>query len=103
MTAEEAEIAVNIANLQLENEPHGCPVGRPDPDAIPSIGPFYFIAIDEVDRGFQLRQQIVHFADIVLAVTIGIEDEVFLGIHETGNQRSPVSQVSFVVNDTNKW
>jgi hypothetical protein len=102
MTPKKTEIAVDVADLQAENASHRLPIRGTDPDAVPGICAFDFITIHEVDCRLHLGQQIVHFPHVILAVAIGIEDEVFSGVREPGNQRSAVSQISFMVDDTKK-
>ena len=67
------------------------------------IRAFYFVAIDQIDVGPEFGKKIVHFADVVLTVAVGVEDEVLCGVRESGNQRRAISSIGFVVDHAQEW
>src|SRR5438874_11676476 len=103
MTAEQAEIAVDVANRQAKNPAHRAAVRSSDPDAIPGVGAYDLVTMHEIDVRTEFRKQIVHFADIVLAVAVGVEDQILLRVLEAGNQRSTVAEVPLVMNHAQVW
>src|SRR5262245_10801804 len=102
MAAKETKIAVHVPNREAENPTHALPIHGADPDAIPGIRAFDFVTVDEVDIGLELRQQTVKFADVILTIAIGVENEILLGVLESADQRCPVSQIVFVMDDAKK-
>ncbi len=98
VTAEKPKIAIDVANRQAEHPSHRAPVCGADPDAIPGVGAFDFVTVDKINVGREFGQEIVHFAHVVLAIAIRIEDEIFLDVCETGNQCRSVAEISFVMN-----
>ena len=95
--ANQAEVAVHVANRQREGKAH-CPAIRgADPDPIPGVGAFHLVAVDEIDVGTELSQKVVDFADIVLSVSVGIEDQILSGIREAGDERGSISEIPRVV------
>src|SRR2546422_1618639 len=49
VSPEQAEIAIHVANRQVENESHCAPVRCADPGAIPCIGSFHLVTVDEIN------------------------------------------------------
>ena len=103
LAAEEPEVAVHIANRKLKSESHGSPVHFANDDAVPRIRAFYFVAIDQIDVRPEFGEKIVNFADVVLSVAVGVEDEVLCGVGESGNQCRAITTIGFVVNDSQEW
>jgi hypothetical protein len=100
VSAEQTEVAIHISNREAKRESHRAPVHLSDNDAVPRVGAFYFEAIHQVDIRTEFGKKIVNLADIVLPITVGIKDEIFCRVGETGNERSSITAVGFVVNDT---
>jgi hypothetical protein len=103
LAAEEPEVAVHVAYRQLKSESHGSPIHFADENAIPRIRTFHLVAIDEIDAGPKFSEQIMNFANIVLAISVGVEDEVLCGAGEPRNQCRAISTVGFVVDDSQEW
>src|SRR5438477_11866473 len=76
LTAEQAEVAIDIADGEMKCPPHHAPVSCADPNAVPRIGTSDLEAIDEIDIRTELGEQIMHFANVVLAVAVRVEDQV---------------------------
>src|SRR5262249_46646834 len=102
VSSKKSEIAIDIAKRQVECPAHHTTVHRADKDAIPRIRPLHLIAVDEIDARGQLGEQIVNFADIILSIAVGIENEVLAGIGEARNQSRSVPKISRVMNDAQK-
>ncbi len=62
-------------NRQPEGETHCPAIRRPDQDAVPGIGAFHLVSVDEIDVGPELSQKVVDFANIILSVSVGIENQ----------------------------
>jgi hypothetical protein len=43
------------------------------------------------------------FADIVLSIAVGVEDEILRGVGEARNQRRAIATIGFVVDDSQEW
>src|SRR3989442_5312790 len=98
MTTEQAEIAIDVTNGQAKNPTHDAPVCRADPDAIPRVGAFDLVTIHEIDVRPEFSQQIVHFANIVLTVTVRIEDQILLRVLKAGNQCRTIAEIPLMMN-----
>src|SRR5438874_6811470 len=83
ISAEQAEIAIHVTNREVENKSHDSAVYCADPDAIPGIRAFNLITVHQIDVRPEFGQQVVHFANIVLTIAVGVEDEIFLCVLET--------------------
>src|SRR5688572_27816730 len=58
VTAEKAEVAVDVSDGNPECPPHRSTVDLADPDAIPGVRPFHFVAIHEIDVGCEPGQEV---------------------------------------------
>jgi hypothetical protein len=103
LAAEETEVAVHVANRELKGKSHGSPVHFADDDAVPRIGAFHFVAIDQIDVRPEFGEKIMDFADIVLPIAVGVEDEILRGVGEARNQRRAIATIGFVVDDSQEW
>src|SRR6188508_309560 len=79
-TANEPEIAVHVANRQSEGKAHCSAVGRPDPDPVPGIGAFHLVSVNEIDVWPELSQKVVDLANVILPVSVRIENKILTGI-----------------------
>src|SRR5687768_13330645 len=102
LLSNQAEVAVHIANRQCKSETHGPAICGADQNAIPGVGSLYFVAVDEIDIGAHLSQEVVDLTNIVLSVTIGVEDQFLLRIRETRDERGAISAIPRVVNRANE-
>ena len=93
------EIAVDVANLEAEQQLHEVMVGAADHDAVHRVGAADLPAVDPVDIVGHLRPQRRHFRRIILAVAVGIEDEVLGRRRKSGAQRAAVAAILLVVDD----
>jgi len=103
LAAEEPEVTIHVANRQLKGKSHASPVQFANDDAVPRIGTFYFVAINQIDVGTKLGEKIMNLANIVLSITVGIEDEVLCGGGKPCNQCRAISAIGFVVDDSQEW
>ena len=92
-TANQAEIAIHVANRQPEGKAHCSAIRRPDPDPVPGIGAFHLVSVNEIDVWPELSQKVVDFANVILSVSVGIEDQILSGIPETGNESGSISKI----------
>src|SRR5262245_41827816 len=102
VAAEESEVAVDVADRQSECPPHRAPIQGSYPDPIPRIGALDLVSIDQIDVRLEVGQKIVKFADVVLAVSVGVEDQVFPGVAETCDQGCAVTEVSLMMDNSQK-
>jgi hypothetical protein len=63
------------------------------------IGPADLVTIDQVDAGIEPAPQHFHLGGIVLAVAVGVEDELASRAGESAAQRSAVTAVLLVMDD----
>jgi len=103
LPSEKAEIAIDVPNGELKCKPHGPAIQLSNHNAIPCVRAFHLEAIDEIDVWPEFGQEIVDFAHIVLSIAVGVEDEIFGGVIECGNQRSPISAIGFMVDYAQEW
>ena len=100
---DQPEIAVDVAQPHAEQNPREAVVQVADPDAVPRIASLEFVAVDQADvighAGGELRQ----FADIVLAVAVGIEDEFLGGRRKAASQRAAVAAVFRMRDHPHPW
>ena len=100
LAAEEPEVTIHVANGQLKGKPHASPVQFANQDPVPRIRTFYFVAINQVDVWTKLGEKIMNLANIVLSITIGIEDEVLCSAGEARYQCGAIPSIVFVVDDS---
>src|ERR1019366_6896546 len=86
-------IAIDIADADAEQQPRAEVVGLADPDAVRRIATFQLVAVHQAGIGAHQFQQARQFADIVLAVAIGIEDEFLGGRLEPAAQRAAIAAI----------
>lgn len=98
--AEKTKITIDIPDRKAEYQPHHPPVQLANPDSIPGVGPLHLVTIDEIDVWADMRKQVVDFTDIVLAVAIRIENKIFSGVLETGDQSGAIAAIPIMMNDT---
>ncbi len=66
---------------------------------MPRVVTFQFEAVDEADPWDEGGEEEGEFADVVLAIAVGIEEEILSGGGETGAQGAAVAAVDFVGDD----
>jgi hypothetical protein len=103
LAAEDPEVTIHVANGQLKGKSHASPVQFANDDAIPRIRTLYFVAINQIDVRTKLGEKIMNLANIVLSVTVGIEDEILSGAGESRNQCRAISPIGFMVDDSQEW
>ena len=72
----QAEIAVDVAHLQAEQQLHHVVIDAADDDAVQRVGAADLPAVHPVHIVGHLLPQQRHFGRIILAVAVGVEDEV---------------------------
>src|SRR5688572_27504638 len=87
--ADKAEVAVYIVDWQPERPPHQKPVDAADVDPVHRILTRHLDAVDEMRVGGQQHQQDRELTDVVLSVTVGVENEVLGRRGESAPQRRP--------------
>ena len=97
--ADEAEIAVDVAEADAEEEAGELVVNLADEDAVPGVVTFEFVAVDEADVWGEGGEEEREFADVVLAVAVGVEEEILGGGGETGAEGAAVAAVDLVGDD----
>ncbi len=89
---QQAEIAINIAQLETKHQLHEMMIEAPDNDAVHRIGAADLIAVHNVDPWLHLRHQQLEFAWVILRVAIGIKDQILGRRSKADAQRATVSQ-----------
>jgi hypothetical protein len=74
--ADQAEVTVHVAQADAEQTPRESVIDVADPHAMPGIAAFQFVAIHQADMAAEPGQQAGQLADVILAVAVGVEDEV---------------------------
>ena len=72
--ADEAEIAINVAEADAEEEAGELVIDGADDFAVPGIVAGDFVAVDEADFGGDGVEKCWEVSDVVLAVAVGVED-----------------------------
>src|SRR5262245_31217131 len=98
--AEKPEVTVDVPNREPEDQFHYATVNYADPDAIPRIRSSDLVAIHQVDIGPECGKQAMNFTNVVLAIAVRVEDQVFPGILKTGNEGGSISKIPFVMDYT---
>ena len=91
--ADEAVIAIDIADADAEEKAGAEVVGLADPDAVGGVVAFQLEAVDEAGIGADQIEQAGQLGDIVLAVAIGVEDEVLGGGVKAAAQGAAVAAI----------
>src|SRR5688572_17961011 len=97
ITAKKAEVAVDVPNGNPECPSHGSAVNFADANAIPCIGALHLVTIHEIDAGCEASQEIVQFADVVLSVAVGVENQILSSILEARDQSRAIAEISFMM------
>ena len=97
--ADEAEIAINVAEADAEEEAGELVIDGADDLAVPGIVAGDFVAVDEADFGGDGVEKCWEVSDVVLAVAVGVEDELVDGGGETGAEGTAVAAVFGVGDD----
>ena len=85
--AHEAEVAVDVPDPELEEEPHQDEVDLPDDDPVPRVGAGDLVPVHDVDPFLQDREELLQLEDVVLAVAVRVEDEVLRRGREAAPER----------------
>jgi hypothetical protein len=99
---EESEIAVDIPDLQPEQEAHEALIDGTDDDPVSGIRPADLVPIYSINATPECLQQQRQFFDIILAIAVGIENQIFGAIREAGNERGAISSIDHMMNDLEK-
>jgi hypothetical protein len=94
--ADEAEVAVDIADADVEEEAGEAVVNAADEDAVPGVVAEEFVAVDEPGGGAEEVEEFGEFGGVILAVAVGVEDEGEAGGGEAGAESAAVAAVDFV-------
>lgn len=97
--ADEPEIAIDVAEADAEEEAGELVVDGTDDFAVPGIVAGNFVAVDEADFGGDGFEEGGEIGDVVLAVTVGVEDELVGRGGETGAEGTAVAAVFGVGDD----
>src|SRR5262245_16159837 len=97
--AEQAEVAIHIADRQTKCPPHRTPVDPSDDDTVPGVGTFDLVAVDEINTGSKYSQEVVNLSYVVLTITVGVKDQIFEGVLESRDEGRAIPEVAFVVDD----
>lgn len=95
----EAEVAIDVGDSDAEQEAGEAVVEETDGDAVPRVLAAHFETVDEADVGVHGVEEERDLAGVVLAVAVGIKDELFFGGFEAGTKGSAVAAVDFMGND----
>src|SRR4051794_12255303 len=94
--ANQAVVAIDIADADAEEQARAEIVGLADPYPVGGIMPLELIAVHQAGSGAHQLEEAGQLADIVLAVAIGVEYEIFLGRLEPATQRTSVTAILFM-------
>src|SRR5579871_121461 len=93
------EVAIDVAQANPEQQAGKAIVDAADADAVPRVVPLELVAVHQAYTGSQFFEQQRQFADVILAVTIGIKDQFFGGCGKAAAQRGPIAAVNGVLDD----
>src|SRR6185295_12632732 len=94
-----AEVAVDVAHGEAEEDLDGVVVDAADDDAVQRIGAADLVAVDEIDLVAEPPPQHFHLGGVVLRVAVGVEDELPRRGGKAGAQRAAVAAVRRMVHD----
>ena len=97
--SDETEIAVGVAHLQAEQDPHHVVVGAPDHLAVPGIAASHLPSLHDIGRVGRRIDASDEFGGVVLGVAVGVEDPLFRRGGETGDERPAVPSIGLVAHD----
>jgi hypothetical protein len=99
--AEEAEVAVGIAQGQAEDEAHEMVIEPADDQPMEGVAAGDLVAVGDVGAAI-LRQglgELAHLVRVILGVAVGVEDPLLGGVAEAGAQGGAVAAVAGVGDD----
>jgi hypothetical protein len=100
--SEESEIAVDILDVQPEQEAHKALIDGTNDNPVPGVRPADLVPVYRINATPECLQQQRQFFDIILAIPIGIENQIFGAIRETGNKSGAISSIDSMMNDLEK-
>src|SRR5450631_1081780 len=77
---DEPEVAIHVAHVELEEDPHEDDVDLADHDAVERVRARDLVTVDDVHAFLQDREELPELEDVVLSVAIRVEDEVHRGL-----------------------
>ncbi len=98
-SADEAEVAIDVAKADAEQEAGELVIAGADDDAVPRVLTADLVAVDEADIGPNGVEEFGQFTDIVLTVAIGVEDKLLGGGGEAGAEGAAIAAILRVRND----
>jgi hypothetical protein len=101
LAAQQAEVAVDVAHAQPEEELDDVVIGPTDDDAVQRIRSADLVAIHHVGVIGQTLPQRFELCRVVLRIAVGVSDQRFRGGRESGSQGATVPAISLVMDDAN--
>src|SRR5215813_11478726 len=99
LASHQTEIAIHVADRQSEHPSREKFVYRSQHDSVATIRPPYFIAGHDVNVVDHQLDQIRHLSHVVLAIAIGVKDQIFCSALEPAAQRPAITAVARMMND----
>jgi hypothetical protein len=99
---EDPEIAVDILDMQAEQEAHEALIDGTNDNPVPGIRSADLVPVYRINATPECLQHQRQFFDIILAVTVGIENKIFGAIREAGNESGTISSIGSMMNDLEK-
>src|SRR5262245_37842289 len=101
--ANEAIVAIDVANADAEKQPRAEVVYVTDPDPMRRIVALELVAVHQSGLRRDPFEQQRQLADIVLSIAIGIENELLCGRGESAAQRAAIAAIARVGYDAEPW
>jgi len=102
LASDEPEIAVDIFGRNLKHRADEVMVSLAHPDSVERVVTPDLVAVDDIGFVPQLPEEL-QLADVILRVSIGIEDEALPSRRKAATQSSPVAAKSSVSSRATRW
>lgn len=99
LTADEAEVTIDIADSNAKDRTGKRVVDVADPDAMSRIVALQLIAVDESDVRSKGGEELRQFANIVLSIAVRIEHQILGGRGKSAAERASVTTILRVRDD----
>jgi hypothetical protein len=86
-------VTVDVTDSDLKQKPSECVISTADQNPVPRVLPLELVAIHQPDVRRHLFQQPRKLEHIVLTVTVGVEDQVFLRCVETCSESPAIASI----------